>query len=447
MAKKNYDELARAIIKNVGGKENILSVTHCATRLRFSLKDNNKADTEAMKRTPGVAQVLVAMGQYQVVIGSHVADVYEPVCRLAGVSTGKQQGCNPAEGEKKKGMALVLDFISGSLGPIFPPFTAAGVLKGLLVIATMCGLSSESGIYQLFNAIGDAIFYFLPIFLGYSVAKKLGSNPATGMLAGAILCYPNINSTDIELFGIVFNVKYTSTFLPIILVMLLVAPLEKWFNKRLPTMIRSFATPLFTLCIAMPLGYCIIGPLANGISTLLAAGMNALYAFGALPVGILAGAFWQVLVVFGVHQVLTTACYNNFFNGTGDLVLAVSIIVAFAQSATIAAMVLRTKNKEFKELAVPAMVSGIFGITEPAIYGITLPRIKYFIISCVGGLAAGIICALFGVRKYTFGSGIFALPTLINTADPQVWPIVLAVVAAIGISFALSFALFKEEDI
>lgn len=344
-------------------------------------------------------------------------------------------------------MGLVLDFISGSLGPIFPPFTAAGVLKGLLVIATICGLSSESGVYQLFNAIGDAIFYFLPVFLGYSVAKKLNSNPATGMLAGAILCYPNINSTDIELFGIVFNVKYTSTFLPIILIMLLVVPLEKWFNRHLPAMIRSFGAPLFTLCIAIPLGYCIIGPLANGISSLLAAGMDALYSFGALPVGILAGAFWQILVVFGVHQVLTTACYNNFFNGTGDLVLAISIIVAFAQSATIAGMVLRTKNKQFKELAIPAMVSGIFGVTEPAIYGITLPRIKYFIISCVGGTAASIVCALFGVKKYTFGSGIFALPTLINTADPQIFPIVLAVVLAVGVSFVLAFVLFDEKDI
>lgn len=445
MATKNYDELASTIIQNVGGKENIQAVVHCATRLRFTLKDIDKADTEAMTATKGVAKVLNAAGQYQVVIGSHVADVYAVVCKQAGVGTASN--ANSTEPEKKKGMALVMDFISGSLGPIMPPFTAAGIMKGLLVIATLCGLSRENGIYVLFDAIADAIFYFLPVFLGYSVARKLSASPALGMLVGAILCYPTINGTDLEIFGFVFNVTYTSSFLPAILVMLLVAPLEKWFNRHLPAIIRSFAAPLFTVCIAMPLGYCIIGPFANFIATALDKGMNALYNFGALPVGILAGAFWQVLVVFGVHQVLTTACMANFFNGNGDMVLAISIIVAFAQSATIAAMVLRSKNKEFRETAMPTVISGIFGVTEPAIYGITLPRIKYFIISCVGGAASGIVCALFGIKKYSFGSGIFALPTLINTENPQILPIVLAVIAAVVVSFTLTFVLFKEEDI
>lgn len=231
------------------------------------------------------------------------------------------------------------------------------------------------------------------------------------------------------------------------LIMLLVAPLNKWFDAHLPKVVRSFASPLFTLCIAMPIGYFIVGPIVNVLSDLLAQGVNALYTLGALPVAILAGAFWQVLVVFGVHQVLMTACFINLLNGTGDTILAVSIICAFAQSATVAAMVIRSKNQEFRDMAFPTVISGIFGTTEPAIYGITLPRIKYFIISCIGGAAAGVVCGIFDIRKYSFGSSIFALPTLINTADPQILPIVLAVVVASVVSFVLAFVLFKEEDV
>lgn len=446
MPKKDYSELAAKIIENVGGKENISSVIHCATRLRFQLKDESKANTEAMKKTQGVAQVLKAMGQYQVVIGNTVPEVYEEVCKQSGI---KEMAAVTEEDapKKKKPMDVFLDFMGSILGSIMGPFTAGGIMKGLLVIATLCGLSSDSGIYILFSAIADAIYYFIPVFIGYSIAKKLGSSPAVGMLVGAILCYPTINGVDLELLGFTFNVTYTSSFLPPILIMLLASPLEKWLNKHLPDVIRSFCAPLLTLCIAIPIGYCIIGPFANWIGTCIANAVNYLYTLGALPVGILAGALWQVLVVFGVHQVLMMACFVNILNGTGDMILAVSIICAFCQSATILAMVVRTKNKDFRNMAFPTIVSGIFGVTEPAIYGITLPRIKYFIISCIGGAASGVVCALFDIRKYSFGSGIFAIPTLINTSNPQIFPIVLAVAVGVAVSFILAFVLFKEEDI
>lgn len=350
--------------------------------------------------------------------------------------------------KKKKNLSsIVIDYLGSGLGPFLGAFTSGGIMKGLLVIATLCGVASDNGLYIMFSAIADTIYYFLPAFLGYSIAKKLGSNPVVGFLAGSILCYPTLNGNDITLFGRVYNLTYTSTFLPIMLIMLLVAPLNKWFDAHLPKVVRSFASPLFTLCIAMPIGYFIVGPIVNVLSDLLAQGVNALYTLGALPVAILAGAFWQVLVVFGVHQVLMTACFINLLNGTGDTILVVSIICAFAQSATVAAMVIRSKNQEFRDMAFPTVISGIFGTTEPAIYGITLPRIKYFIISCIGGAAAGVVCGIFDIRKYSFGSGIFALPTLINTADPQILPIVLVVVVASVVSFVLAFVLFKEEDV
>ena len=446
----DYSALAKEIIQNVGGKENVETFRHCATRLRFKLLDVSKADTEAIKKLAGVMQVLNAMGEYQIVIGSEVGKVYDEVCKETGINLAEAAAPAKSEAkpEKKKNIgSIVIDYLGSGLGPFLGAFTAGGIMKGLLVIATLCGVASDNGLYIMFSAIADTIYYFLPAFLGYSIAKKLGSNPVVGFLAGSILCYPTLNGNDITLFGKVYNLTYTSTFLPIMLIMLLVAPLNKWFDAHLPKVIRSFASPLFTLCIAMPIGYFVIGPVVNVLSELLAQGVNALYTLGALPVAILAGAFWQILVVFGVHQVLMTACFINLLSGTGDTILAVSIICAFAQSATVAAMVARSKNQEFRDMAFPTIISGIFGTTEPAIYGITLPRIKYFIISCIGGAAAGVVCGLFDIRKYSFGSGIFAIPTLINTANPQILPIVLAVVVAVAVSFVLTFVLFKEEDI
>lgn len=450
MAKKNYDELAKLIIEHVGGKENITQVQHCITRLRFQLKDMDKPNTEALSKTPGVIKVMVASGQYQVVIGNTVSDVYEAVCRLAGVSQKPAVDAKEDEDEsrEKKGIgALILEYMSAIIYPVLSLLTAAGILKGLLTIATMVGVSSETGMYVLFNAVADALFYFLPVFLGYNTAKKSGMTPHLGMMIGAILCYPAVNGADLDFFGHIINVTYTSTFLPVVLIVLLATPLEKWLRKVLPSVIKNFVAPLIVLAIAIPIGYCLVGPAANALSEAIMNFINFLYGFSPVLVGALIGAFWQVLVVFGLHGMLIGVCMFNIFNGGGDMILAISIFICFAQSATVLAMALRAKNKEFRDMALPTVISGIFGVTEPAIYGITLPRIKYFVISCIGGAAAGIVCGLTGVKKYAPGSGIFALPTLINTENPAVLPLLLAAVAGIGVSFVLTMVLFREKDV
>ncbi len=450
MAKKNYDELAKLIIEHVGGKENITQVQHCITRLRFQLKDMDKPNTEALSKTPGVIKVMVASGQYQVVIGNTVSDVYEAVCRLAGVSQKPAVEAKEDEGEskEKKGIgALILEYMSAIIYPVLSLLTAAGILKGLLTIAIMVGVSSETGMYVLFNAVADALFYFLPVFLGYNTAKKSGMTPHLGMMIGAILCYPAVNGADLDFFGHIINVTYTSTFLPVVLIVLLATPLEKWLRKVLPSVIKNFVAPLIVLAIAIPIGYCLVGPAANALSEAIMNFINFLYGFSPVLVGALIGAFWQVLVVFGLHGMLIGVCMFNIFNGGGDMILAISIFICFAQSATVLAMALRAKNKEFRDMALPTVISGIFGVTEPAIYGITLPRIKYFVISCIGGAAAGIVCGLTGVKKYAPGSGIFALPTLINTENPAVLPLLLAAVAGIGVSFVLTMVLFREKDV
>jgi PTS system beta-glucosides-specific IIC component len=445
---KNCKVLADRIVEKVGGKENIDTVTHCATRLRFQLKDETKADTAALKKMDGVVTALSASGWYQVVIGNEVANVYDALIASTGLNAEKPLDINEdVPKEKKSAGKVFVDFMMSLIGPFMGPFTASGILKGLLVIATMLGLSKESGWYILLNAVSDAVFFFLPVFLGWTSAKKLKMNPYVGLLIGAILCYPAINGADLTFFGRTFNVTYTATFLPTVLITLFASPIYRWLDKKLPAVIRGFAAPLITLLIAIPVGFLIVGPFANRVAGIFASAVTWIYSVSPILTGILAGALWQVLVVFGMHTVLMTACMLNIVSGNGDMILAVSIIVCFCQAAVVLVMALRTKDRKFRDMALPTVVSGIFGVTEPAIYGITLPRIRYFIISCIGGAAAGLVCGIFGIKKYSFGSGIFALPTLIDVNNPNLLQIGIAILVGVGVSVILTLILYREKDI
>lgn len=439
---KDYSELAKKIIQLIGGKENILAVEHCMTRLRFQLKDNRMADTETLGGLKEVITVREANGQYQVVIGNKVGDVYKDLCNVLGLQESHKQ----EEQKKMSPGEFLIDFMSGIIMSILSLMTASGILKGLLVLARTYGLmSGDSGTYILFNAISDALFLFLPIFLGYNTAKKIGVTPHLGMLMGAILCYPAINGVDLNFLGQTLNATYTSSFLPVIFMVALAKPLEQFLKKVLPDVIKSFVTPLLVLLIIMPIGFALVGPLANRISLLISDGLTGLYAVSPILMGVIVGALWQVLVIFGIHGILISVSMFNIFNGGGDMVLAVSVFTTFAQTAAVLAIAAKTKDKKLRQLAIPAAVSGIFGITEPAIYGITLPRIKTFIASCVGGAVAGFLTGMFGILKYAPGGGIFGVPTLLNTENPQIFPILITALAGMAVSFLLTLIVYKDE--
>lgn len=439
---KDYSELAKKIVQLVGGEENILEVEHCMTRLRFQLKDNSIADTQSIEGLKDVITVREAKGQYQVVIGNKVGDVYRDLSAVLGVQGDIKQ-------EVKKKMTFgefLIDFMSGIIMSILSIMTASGILKGLLVLAKTSGLiSGDSGTYILMNAIGDALFLFLPIFLGYNTAKKIGVTPHLGMLMGAILCYPAINGVDLQVFGRTLNATYTSSFLPVIFMVALAKPLEDFLKKILPDVIKSFVTPLLVLAIIMPIGFALVGPLANRISLLISDGLTGLATFSPILMGVVVGALWQVLVIFGIHGILISVSMFNIFNGGGDMILAVSVFATFAQTAAVLAIAAKTKDKKLRQMAIPAAVSGIFGITEPAIYGITLPRIKTFIASCVGGAVAGLFTGMFGILKYAPGGGIFGVPTLLNTENPNIIPILITALAGMAVSFILTLIVFKDE--
>lgn len=441
-----YKKLAKDIIENIGGKDNILSLTHCVTRLRFNLSDESLANDNVLKNMDGVVTVMKTAGQYQVVIGNHVPDVFTDVCELTGTLKEK-----PMDTKKMSMKDKILDLITGIMMPSIGLLCACGMIKGLNVIFLVTGLLAiDSGMYVLLNAVGDSMFFFFPVVLGYNTAKKLNMNPFTGLIIGAALCHPTINGADINLFGYVVNATYTSSVLPVILVVALAAPLERFFMKVIPDVVKTFLVPMLVLLISVPIGFAFIGPVANMIGALLSQGLIAAYNISPLLAGALMGGFWQVFVIFGVHMIVMIGSMMNVLSGVPDPILPLMAFVSFAQTAAVLAIWVKTKNKKLKAIALPAWISGIFGVTEPAIYGVTLPRIKIFVVTCFGGAISAVMTAMFGIKAYTMaGMGIFMVPGMMNPDDPMTGLIqsIICIVVAMLFTFVVTFILFKDDDI
>ena len=482
MASK-YDGLARIIIQNVGGKSNIISVAHCITRLRFKLKDESKANKEVLESTDGVIKVMQAGGQYQVVIGNQVNDVYDAVLEVGHLTAagavdedGNAVEEDNAGGGKKSPVSMLIDVISGTLQPTLGVLAATGIIKGLLALFDFIGLiPSTSGTYQVWYAVADGFFYFLPIILGYTAAKKFKINEFIGMAIGIALCYPAmVNSTAGEVLGTVFGGTafemsyyqtfmgipvimpasgYTSSVVPIILAVAIAAPIEHWLKKVIPDVIKLFVVPFVTLVIMVPLTYLVIGPVASVLCSILSLVFNAIYSIpvvGGIIGGILIGAFWQVLVIFGLHWGLVPLAMINYGLMGYDTFLSPYFCVSFAQTFVVLAIILKTKNEKTKKVAIPAFISGIFGVTEPAIYGVTLPKKKPFIYSCIAGAIGGAFTGFMNTRSYSIGGlGLFGLPSFIDTTGDMgitnMIYIIIAILIASAVGFGLTYALYKDE--
>lgn len=461
-----YEKLAKDIIKNVGGKENVNSLTHCVTRLRFKLKDEKKANTDVLKNMDGVVTVVQSGGQYQVVIGNHVPDVYADVAAVGGFAAASEEDSS----EKMNAFNKFIDIISGVFAPTLGVLAATGMIKGLnaLFIAFSI-LTDKDGTYQILNAIGDSLFYFLPIFLGYTASKKFKLNEFTGMAIGAAMVYPKIialttgeplfkvlsgtmfeSSVSTTFLGIpVILMNYSSTVIPIIIAIFVASKIEKFFKKIIPDVVKTFLVPFCTLLVIVPLTFLAIGPVSTWAGQLLGAITAAIYNFSPIVAGLFIGAFWQVFVIFGLHWGLVPIAFNNLATLGYDSVLALSVAASFAQTGVVGAILLKTKNKKLKSLAIPAFISGIFGVTEPAIYGITLPKKKPFIISCIGASIGGAIIGFFGSKGYMIGGmGIFALPSYIspNGMDKGFYGMAIAMVVGFVLGFVMMLFTKFEDD-
>lgn len=482
MASK-YDGLARIIIQNVGGKENVRSVAHCVTRLRFKLKDESLANDEVLEQTDGVLQIIKSGGQYQVVIGPHVGDVYDAVTTIGKFQAGGlvDDDGNPIDGEEdaapKGVMNVVMDLISGILQPILGVLAAAGMIKGFLALFAFLGwMSATDGAYMIFNAVADGFFYFLPIILGYTSAKKFGCSEFVGMAMGAALTYPSmvalkssaevlgtvLTGTPFEMsyyitfFGIPVVMPasgYTSSVVPIILSMFVVSKIYKALKKSLPASINFFATPLLSLLVGVALTYLAIGPIASLLTSLVLMLFNACSALpvvGATLAGVIVGGLWQVLVIFGLHWALVPVSIANLSANGFDTVLVGKVACEMAQIACVAAIYLKSSNKKVKDLALPSIITGFFGTTEPAIYGITLPRMKPFVFSCIAGAVGGLVATVMGGKIFINGySGVMAIARYIDPAGSvglsSAFAAAAAMVAAVIVGFLLTWFFWNEK--
>ena len=465
-----YEDLSREIIADIGGKDNVVSVVHCTTRLRFKLKDMKKANDDKLKATDGVISVVKSGGQYQVVIGNNVADVYDTLVKVGGFANGGSVSDDDVDNSNMSLADKFIDLISGIFNPLLGAMCAGGMIKGFNAMFLAFGwLSTNSGTYVILNAIGDSLFYFLPVILGISSAKKFGINTYLGATIGAALCYPSIvsmASSKTALFTVfkgtfleapvhmtflgipVISMNYTTSVIPIIIAVWFASKVQKVARKIIPDVVKTFLVPFIVLLVTVPVTFLVIGPVATWLGNGVAEIVSAIYNFSPVIAGILMGAFWQVFVIFGVHWGFVAVMMTNIAAMGFDPIIGLSFAASFAQTGVVLAMIFQTKDEKTRSIAIPAFVSGIFGVTEPAIYGLTLPRKKPFILSCIASAVGGGLIGLFGTKTYLMaGMGIFAIPCAMgkNGIDMGVYGLMIGMAVAIVLGFALQMIFGKKS--
>ena len=422
MAKKNYEKLAKEIVGYIGGSENVNALVHCATRLRFKVKNTQNVDKKKLEQLEGVITVLDSGGQIQVVIGQHVADVYDTIFEVTDLKKENQSDAEES-GEKKNLLNTFMDTISGIFAPVLGVMSGAGMLKALLILCTTFGwLKADMGTYRILYAAADGVFTFIPVFLAYTAAKKFRANEFVAVGVAAALLYPDLTAAYSAGEALTFLkipvvlVSYTSSVIPIVISVYALSKLEKGLKKIVPTVCKTFLTPLLSLAIMVPATYLVIGPIADTAGKALASGYTGLVGLNPIIAGGLLGLIWPAAVMFGVHWGFVPIVMNNIAEYGRDTLFTITGPNNMAQAGATLGVFLKTKDKSVKELAGPAALSAVLaGITEPAIYGVTLRFKRPFFIGAVFSGIAGAIVAAAGTGAPTLlGTSILTLPGYIG---------------------------------
>lgn len=453
----NYQELGDKILALVGGRENVTGLTHCATRLRFNLKDEEKAQTEALKKTPGVLGVVVSGGQYQIVIGNDVNHVYRPIAEKCSLT--QDGGGDRQKGEKKGIGARLIDTITGIFTPVLPAITAAGMLKAVLSLLVAFKLvDTAASTYQVINFMADAAFYFLPVLLANSAAKKFGCNPYLAMMLGGMMLHPNFinmvtaskeSGEAIRLFFIpIYNASYSSSVIPIILSVWFMSLVEPLADRISPKPIKFFTKPLLTALVAGAASLAVLGPVGYVIANWIAAGVTGLNTYVSWLVPMILGGVFPLLVMTGTHYgIIPIGINNRMTTGFDTIVYPANLASNIAQGAAAFAVAVRTRKAEIRQVASSAGITAVCGITEPALYGINMRFKTPLISACIGGAAGGLFMGLFTVKNYGGGSpGLMTLPGYIggDTLRDLMLACIGAAIAFV-ITFAVTFVLYRDE--
>ena len=477
-----FDATAHGIIKNIGGPDNVSSVIHCITRVRFYLKDQSLADDAAVADTEGVIDVAKAGGQYQVVIGPEVEDVYDAVVKQLPHIAGEGQDAPPVQlverpttawGWVKFGFSSLIGVITGSMIPIVGVLAASGILKGLLALLVQFKVVAEaSDTYRFIDAMSSSMFFFLPIIVGFTAARRLGSNPIVVAIIGGVLCYPSVvtmATTDDEGYHIVAQVgrtvfnadffgipvalpegnAYAYSIFPIIVAAWLATKVEPRLKKALPAVIRPIFGPLIEIFVVSALILLVFGPIVMFISGGIAAAINAVLGFNYTLAGLLIGGFYQCLVIFGLHWAVIPIISSQLATDGSSHLNAIVSATMIAQGGGALAVWLKIKNARIRSMAAPAAISAFCGVTEPAMYGLNLKYGRIFITASIGGAAGGLLTGLFNVNMYGFTGAFAGFPSFVNPdgMDSSFTGFWIASMVTLVVSFACTYFFgFKQSD-
>jgi PTS system beta-glucosides-specific IIC component len=445
-----YKEFNENIIKYVGGKENIQAVVHCMTRLRFTLKDRNKANTAALKDLDGVIDVVSNNVAYQIIIGTHVVDVYDELIDLLGISGNDKEEVHKV---KKNWIKAVLDVVSESMTPILEPIICAGLLAAFLSIISLTGLiSPNSPTYQIFDALRVSVFYFLPILMAMSSAKRLGASPYLAVALAATILSESINGVKgLNLFGIPLpQITYANSFIPILLAVWFIGYVTKFVKRIVPNALQYFMTPLLIMLITLPATLLIFGPLGYYLGEGIIAFFNLLMKYvGSWFVMMLYSALQPFIVMLGAGNFIMPVVASLISaNGYDPAFISSCTISDIAVGGSMLGYFLRTRNRKQKQLFGTVTLSAILGVTEPAIYGVFVKYRRPFIAVMIGGGLGGLFAGLTGVKAYSIAWGLFGLPAYIGKGHfMNLWLMVASVIISfVGAAIAAFLLGVPAED-
>ena len=485
-----FDATARDIIAGIGGADNVKSVIHCITRVRFYLKDESLADDDAVSGTDGVIDVAKAGGQYQVVIGAEVGDVYDAiVAQLPGLGGGEvdseaEAAPRPttAVGWIKFGFSSLIGVITGSMIPVIGVLAASGILKGILALLVQFKVVADSSdTYQIISAMADSMFYFLPIIIGFTAARRLGSDPIVVAIIGGVLAYPSLahmanpdyvvkTETGFEkpyhivaqlgntifntdFFGIPVSLPQTNAYaysiFPIIVAAWLAARIEPYLKKWIPAVVRSIFAPLLEIFIVSTLVLVVFGPIVMAVSGAIASGVTWVLNLSYPVAGLIIGGFYQCLVIFGLHWAVIPIISQQIADPGYSPLNAIVSATMIAQGGGALAIWLKVRNAKIKRMAGPATISAFCGVTEPAMYGLNLKYGRVFITASIGGAVGGLLTGLLKVNMWGFTGAFVGFPSFVNPKgiDGSFTGFWIASLAALAVSFACTYFFgFKESD-
>lgn len=449
----DYDKLSRDILQLAGGEENVQRVIHCMTRLRFNLYDNSKADRSQLEQLPGVMGTNISGEQFQIIIGNDVPKVYQAILQNSSLSDEKSAG---ASGQKKNVLSAVFDVISGVFTPILPAIAGAGMIKGLVALAVTFGwIAEKSQVHVILSAVGDGAFYFLPLLLAMSAARKFGSNPYVAAAIAAAILHPDLTALlssgkSISFIGLpVTAATYSSTVIPILLAIWIASYVEKWIDRITHSSLKLIVVPTMTLLIVVPLTLITVGPLGAILGEYLSVGVNYLFAHAGLVAMILLAGTFSLIIMTGMHYALVPIMINNIAQNGHDYLLPAMFLANMGQAGASFAVFLRSRNKKFKSLALTTSVTALMGITEPAMYGVNMRLKKPFAAALLGGAAGGAFYGVTGVASYIVGgnAGLPSIPVFIGpTFIYAIIGLVIAFVAGTAAAYLIGFEDVPSES-